>query len=533
MQKLLFSTIVFVFAILVIGQVTESVAAETKIVAAEGKRGDEFGFAVAIDGNYAIVGNWRSADKGRRSGSALIYFFNGTAWIQQQRLVASDGETVDGLGRSVDIEGDIAIAGARGDDDGGSAAGAAYIFVRDGDKWKEEDKLLAEDPGGEDIFGTSVSLSGDYALVGAYLDDDGGSATGSAYIFKRNPQGGRWAQTDKLNLGKQAVALDTFGVSVSLSGDTAIIGAHQRDVKGKGIDSGAAYIFVRAGEKWIEKQELAASDGQPGDYFGFSSAISGDYAIVGAYLNDEKGEDAGAAYIYERDAISKKWTEKAKVTAGDTAAGDWFGYAVSIGRAGGNVAAMVGAPLDDDKGLDSGSVYSFARAGGWTEKKKTTNSDGVEDDYFGSALDMGGTYSISGAYRDDDAGDRSGAAYIYHSVSDLALPVEDKPQQFVLWGQIRKDALYQNFPNPFNPETWLPYQLATEAEVNISIYNVKGHLIRTLRLGTQPEGIYFTKEKAAYWDGQDNTGQQVSSGSYFYHLQVGDYSATKKMVILK
>ena len=532
MQKLLFSAIVSAFAILVIGQVTESVAAETKVVAAEAKRGDEFGFAVAIDGNYAIVGNWRSADKGRRSGSALIYFFNGTTWIQQQRLVAKDGETVDGMGRSVDIEGDLAIAGARGDDDGGSAAGAAYIFVRDGDEWKEEDKLLAEDPSAEDIFGTSVSLSGDYAIVGAYLDDDGGSATGSAYIFKRNPQG-KWAQTDKLNLGKNAVALDTFGVSVSLSGDTALIGAHQRDVKGKGVDSGAAYIFVREGEKWIEKQELIASDGQPGDYFGFSCAISGEYVIVGSYLNDEKGEDAGAAYIYERDAISKKWSEAAKITAGDTAAGDWFGHAVSIGRAGGNVAAMVGAPLDDDNGLDSGSVYSFARTGNWTEKKKTTNSDGAEDDYFGSAIDMGGTYSISGAYRDDDGGDRSGAAYIYHSISDLALQVEDKLQQFVLWGQIRRDALYQNFPNPFNPETWLPYQLATEAEVSISIYDVDGHLIRTLNLGDQPEGVYITKEKAAYWDGQDNTGQQVSSGSYFYHLQAGDYSATKKMVILK
>ena len=532
MQKLLFSAIVSVFAIQVIGQVTESVAAETKVVAAQAKRGDEFGFAVAIDGNYAIVGNWRSDDKGRRSGSALIYFFNGTTWIQQERLVASDGETVDGMGRSVDIDGDIAIAGARGDDDGGSAAGAAYIFVRDGDKWKEEDKLLAEDPGGEDVFGTSVSVSGDYALVGAYLDDDGGSATGSAYTFKRNPQG-KWAQTDKINLGKNALALDTFGVSVSLSGDTALIGAHQRDVKGKGTDSGAAYIFVREGEKWIEKQELVASDGKPGDYFGFSCGISGDYAIVGAYLNDAKGEDAGAAYIYERDAISKKWGEVASVTAGDTAAGDWFGYAVSIGRVSGNIAAMIGAPLDDDKGLDSGSVYSFVRTGKWTEKKKTTNSDGAEDDYFGSAVNMGGNYSISGAYRDDDAGDRSGAAYIYHSISDLALSVEDKPQQFVLWGQIRKDALYQNFPNPFNPETWLPYQLATEAEVSISIYNVDGHLIRTLNLGAQPEGVYLTKEKAAYWDGQDNTGQQVSSGPYFYHLQAGDYSATKKMVILK
>ena len=352
------------------------------------------------------------------------------------------------------------------------------------------------------------------------------------YTFKRNPQG-RWAQTDKLTLGKNAVALDTFGVSVSLSGDTAIIGAHQRDIKGKGNDSGAAYIFERAGEKWIEKQELVASDGKPGDYFGFSCGISGDYAIVGAYLNDAKGEDAGSAYIYERDAVSKKWVEAATITAGDTAAGDWFGYAVSIGRAGGNIAAMVGAPLDDDKGLDSGSVYSFARAGGWIEKKKTTNSDGAEDDYFGSAVNMGGSYSISGAYRDDDAGDRSGAAYIYHSISDLALSVEEKLQQFVLWGQIRKDALYQNFPNPFNPETWLPYQLATEADVSISIYNVNGHLIRTLDLGTQPEGIYITKEKAAYWDGQNDAGEQVASGSYFYRLQAGDYSATKKMIILK
>ena len=290
------------------------------------------------------------------------------------------------------------------------------------------------------------------------------------------------------------------------------------------------YARVKSGSK---NKNSSPVTGQPGDYFGFSCAISGEYVIVGSYLNDEKGEDAGAAYIYERDAISKKWSEAAKVTGGDTAAGDWFGHAVSIGRAGGNVAAMVGAPLDDDNGLDSGSVYSFARTGNWTEKKKTTNSDGAEDDYFGSAIDMGGTYSISGAYRDDDGGDRSGAAYIYHSISDLALPVEDKLQQFVLWGQIRRDALYQNFPNPFNPETWLPYQLATEAEVSISIYDVNGHLIRTLNLGTQPEGVYLTKEKAAYWNGRDNTGQQVSSGSYFYHLQAGDYSATKKMVILK
>jgi hypothetical protein len=96
-----------------------------------------------------------------------------------------------------------------------------------------------------------------------------------------------------------------------------------------------------------------------------------------------------------------------------------------------------------------------------------------------------------------------------------------------------RTALFQNYPNPFNPDTWLPYQLATDAPVTIRIYNINGRLIRTLNLGLKPAGVYLTKEKAACWDGRDNFGEKVSSGVYYYTLRAGDFTATRKMVIMK
>jgi hypothetical protein len=96
-----------------------------------------------------------------------------------------------------------------------------------------------------------------------------------------------------------------------------------------------------------------------------------------------------------------------------------------------------------------------------------------------------------------------------------------------------KTAVFQNFPNPFNPETWIPFELSQKAEVTISIYDIKGKLVRTLNLGHKEAGFYTTKEKAAYWDGRNETGEPASSGVYFYTIQVGPFQATKKMVITK
>ena len=127
----------------------------------------------------------------------------------------------------------------------------------------------------------------------------------------------------------------------------------------------------------------------------------------------------------------------------------------------------------------------------------------------------------------------TGSAYIYDTINDLALPVELAQKQVVLWGQIRKNALYQNFPNPFNPETWIPYQLAEDAFVTLTISDLTGYVVRSFNVGYQPAAMYTSKANAIYWDGLNDTGEPVSSGIYFYHLQADDFTTTKKMIIIK
>jgi len=98
---------------------------------------------------------------------------------------------------------------------------------------------------------------------------------------------------------------------------------------------------------------------------------------------------------------------------------------------------------------------------------------------------------------------------------------------------IKETVLLQCYPNPFNPETWIPYELKKEAEVKIDLYNVSGQLVRTLELGVQSRGRYISKQKAAHWDGRDNLGERVASGVYYYTLQARDFRKTRKMVIVK
>jgi hypothetical protein len=207
-------------------------------------------------------------------------------------LTALDGTGIDQFGYSVSISGDYAIIGAWG----GLGPGSAYIFKREGEVWSEEVKLVASDGAANDFFGVSVSISGDYALVGAYGDDDNGLSSGSAYIFKRD--GTTWSQQAKLTASDGADN-DWFGESVSISGDYALVGAYWDDDWGS--DSGSAYVFKQEGEAWSEEDKWTASDGLvEGDYFGGSVCVSGYYAIVGAYHNDYNGSNSGSAYMFDR-----------------------------------------------------------------------------------------------------------------------------------------------------------------------------------------------------------------------------------------
>ena len=204
----------------------------------------------------------------------------------QQKLLAGDGSGNDQFGYSVAISGNYAIVGARYDDDNGYNSGSAYIFnVQTGTQLH---KLTASDGAANDYFGRSVAIDGNYAIVGAHLDDDKGAYSGSAYIYTISS-----GQLHKL-VPEDGAGSDEFGYSVAISGNYAIVGAREDD--DKGTNSGSAYIFnVQTG---AQLQKLVASDGATLDYFGYSVAISGNYVIVGAWGDDDNGASSGSAYIY-------------------------------------------------------------------------------------------------------------------------------------------------------------------------------------------------------------------------------------------
>jgi len=360
----------------------------TKILASDAAANDYFGSSVAISGNYAIVGAYTNDDVPSNSGSA--YIFNVSTGTELHKLVASDAAANDLFGISVAISGNYAIVGARFNDDGSADSGSAYIFnVSTG---TELHKLVAGDAAANDQFGTSVAISGNYAIVGARYK---GNYSGSAYIF--NVSTG--TQLHKL-VASDAAGSDYFGSSVAISGNYAIVGAYTNDYSG--TDSGSAYIFnVSTG---TELHKLVASDAAANDLFGISVAISGNYAIVGAYTNDDGGTGSGSAYIFNVST----GTELHKLVASDAAANDYFGYSVAIS---GNY-AIVGAYGDDDVPSDSGSAYIFNVSTG-TQVQKLLASDAAASDLFGISVAISGNYAIVGAQSDDDGGTDSGSAYIF------------------------------------------------------------------------------------------------------------------------
>ena len=273
---------------------------QAKIQSSDIQGGDYFGRSDSIsgDGNTALVGAYGEDTGGSVAGAAYIFTRSGTTWTQQAKIMASDKQSNDQFGYSVAIssDGNTAIVGAWREDTGGADAGAAYIFTRSGTTWTQRARIQVLYRQGGDLFGTSVSISsdGNTAIVGAYGNDNG---AGAAYIFTRS--GTTWTQQAKI-VASDKQPSDFFGWSVSISGDgnTALVGAYYGDA---GVtNTGAAYIFTRSGTTWTQQQKIQASDADAYDVFGTSVSISsdGNTAIVGAsYQEDTGGTDAGAAYI--------------------------------------------------------------------------------------------------------------------------------------------------------------------------------------------------------------------------------------------
>ena len=410
-----------------------------KPVASDGATDDNFGRSVSVSGSLSVVG--ASSDDSLR-GSAYIFERNkdgGDNWGQIRKLTASDGVASDLFGNSVSISGDTIVVGAL---NSATGRGASYIFGRNRggpDNWGEVKKLTASDGVSPDQFGSSAAISGDTVVVGASGDD---ASLGSAYVFERNRGGAdNWGEVKKLiNVGGAANSF--FGTSVSISNDTAVVGSPLSN-----SSKGSALVFERnagGADNWGNVTKLTGSDSAAFDRFGTSVSISGDTATVGS-SNNSSG--AGAAYIFARNhGGADNWGEVNKLTALGAAANDAFGVAVAIS----NDTVIIGA-LDDTVGtnVNQGSAYIFERnqggADNWGQVQKLTASDGIAGDLFGVAVGIGDRVAMIGAGGDDSF---KGGSYIFIRTTDTVPPAITCPAGVIAIPAPGAASVVVTFPAP-------------------------------------------------------------------------------------
>lgn len=316
-----------------------------------------------------------------------------------KKLTAGDGVSEDAFGYAVSVSGDYALVGAYKNDANGNDSGAAYLFEHVDNRWIQRAKLTASDGAPMDYFGQSVCLFGDYAIVGARLNDDHGYSSGSAYVFEK-PLGGWTDMTETAKLtASDAAQYDFFGNAVNIGNDYAVVGAHCDDDDGE--NSGSVYVFEKPVGGWADMTEtakLTASDVQSYEYLGHSVSVFEDFLIAGNRYEDK-------AYIFERPIGG--WvdaTETATLTAYDGIQYERFSSSVSI--------------FGDYAVLGSkNAAYIFEKPlGGWTnmtETAKLTADDGGDGDAFGDSVCVFGHYLIIGAHLDNDKGSGSGSAYLF------------------------------------------------------------------------------------------------------------------------
>jgi hypothetical protein len=339
-----------------------------------------FGGAVALDGETALVGAGR-ADVGGETdrGAAYVFVRQGEEWVEQAQLLASDGAAGDHFGQSVALYADVAVVGAPFATIGSQTfRGAVYVFERNGEAWTETEKLLASDGAAQDRLGASVAIDGDTIVAGAvFVDVNGNQSQGAAYVFTR--QDGLWTESDKL-FDPEGQLADLFGNAVALRGDTVLIGASSANIEGD-PSRGAAYVYRRIGSAWVFEQKLLASDGGNPDQFGWSVALHGDLALVGAWQKVIDGNAAhGAAYVFRRSGTT--WTEEQRLTPSDGHEFTFFGWAVALQ----DHLALIGARHDFPGANQQGVVYEFRRSTTWDEVQRLEAPVSEGLDGYGEAL---------------------------------------------------------------------------------------------------------------------------------------------------
>jgi hypothetical protein len=363
---------------------------EAKLTADDLVPAADFGRSVAIGGNLVAVGAG-GANAGSVSNAGAVYLFKrrGLTYVREAKLTAPDATPGAEFGRAVAIQGNMVVVGARFAQVGTfSNAGAAYVFRKSKGSWYLEAKITPPIPANGDNFGRALAIHGDLLVVTARKEEINAPDVGAAYVFRRN--GDSWIDEAKLTASDPMPGA-YFGQSVDVQGDFIAVGARNADPNG----AGAVYLFYPSGDQWVEVAKLTPPDGQKDDQFAFTIAIHGNLIAVGARRADLPGaKDAGAAYLFSmrRNRVHRV----TKLTAGDALAGDQFGQSIALS---GDFIAVGANRADIDSNVDQGTVYLFRRKGNeWVEEDKLTASDGMAGDEFGYSLSAFGNIVVTGAH---------------------------------------------------------------------------------------------------------------------------------------
>ncbi len=458
----------------------DPIAQEAYIKASNTGVADQFGRSVSISGDTMVVGaptedsnasgvNGDQTDNSSIfSGAAYVFVRDSSGWSQQAYLKASHNGSTDNFGFSVSVSGDTLVVsavgeesnatGVNGDQVNNSAdlSGAAYVFHRVGTTWTQQAYLKPSVTNPGESFGHSVSVSGESIVVGAPGEDSNATgingdptnnsaqSSGAAYVFTRS--GSIWSHQAYLKASNTA-AQDQFGASVTISGDTIVVGAPGEDSNATGINgnqgdnstgsSGAAYVFIRTGTTWTQQVYLKASNTGLVDLFGQTCSLSGDTLVIGAPKEDssatgvggDQGSNStsrsGAAYVFARSGST--WSQEAYLKAPHTEIDDEFGSAVSVS----GDSLVVGTPWEDssatgvngdtlnNSATSAGAVYVFTRTvSGWKYTSFLKASNTGADDRFGWSVAVSGSTVAAGAPWEESSTSGVGGPQTNNDVSD-------------------------------------------------------------------------------------------------------------------
>jgi hypothetical protein len=471
---------------------------ETKLVAPDGAELDQFGASVAIAGEWAAVGAPGRDDRGENSGALYMFRKSNGRWRFSQKLLASDGAAGDALA-GVSMDGEYLAASATRALYNGVRSGVVYLFKRMDTTWIQMRKVGPDPAVSDALFGISTSLKGVNLLVGAFLDREIGTQTGAAYVFTRT--GEDWVQQARL-LASDRRHLHNFGYTVSLFDSLALVGAPY-DSNRNGTLAGAAYLFQRMGSSWHEKSKLIATDGLPYDLAGFVAIEAGHLIVC-----------APQSILVSRPGVAYAFTASSKhrqtFSARDGINRNAFGVTLSLR----SDRLIVKASGDTSRGPGTGAAYLFLfKDSVWVQKHKFTASDGAAGANYGECA-MDDSSIIIGALNARGTFSEQGAAYIYEPIVLSVHDVDHESREFML---------HQNFPNPFNPSTEIRWKIPDVRLVRLSVFDILGREVAVLVNEVKDGGTHSVS-----FDASD-----LPSGVYYCRLVAGASRQTRKMVFIK